>query len=211
MAVSILNPEINEYLQRRLPERHSILKEMEAYAAENGFPIIGPQVGNLLALLARAIKATKIFELGSGFGYSAFWFCQAMGPEGKIVCTEGSEKNAERARHAFARAGMADQLTFEVGDARAIVRRYTETFDIVLIDIDKDQYPEALELALPRLRVGGLLITDNLLWSGRVIDVDPDAWTKGILDYTSTVMENANLITAIIPLRDGVGVSLKLG
>ncbi len=209
--MAIVTPCVDRYIHDRLPERDSLLTEMEDRARENDFPIIGPQVGRLLAILAGSLKARRVFELGSGFGYSALWMCRAMGPEGRIICTEGSQENAELARDSFRRAGLEDQLTFHVGDACEILTGTEGLFDIILNDIDKWEYPRAFDLALPRLRTGGLLITDNVLWGGAVLKGDPDRDTQGILDYTRKAMTDPRVFSTILPIRDGLGLSWKIG
>ena len=202
-------PRIEAYLAGAIPPRDEILAEMERYAAERDFPIVGPQVGRLLALLAGLIRAERVFELGSGFGYSAYWLCRALGPGGRVIATDGREENAARAREFFGRAGLADRLEFRVGEARDVLRRTPGPFDLILVDIDKAQYPEAFDLAVPRLRPGGLLIADNMLRDGRVLETPPDEGTAGVLAYTRKAMEHPDLWTVILPVRDGVGVSWR--
>lgn len=205
----IVNPAIEEYLRGLAPDPDPVLKEMEALGESRRFPIVGPLVGRLLMLLALAIRARRILELGSGFGYSAYWFARALGPEGEIVCTEYSHDNARRAREFFARAKLRPRITFEVGDALKLLNRHPGPFDLIFMDIEKADYPEAFPMLLPRLRSGGLLVTDNMLWSGAVLHPGEDAATRGIQAYTRLLYGSSDLFTVLLPLRDGVSVSLK--
>jgi predicted O-methyltransferase YrrM len=203
---------MEEYLHRITPEREEIPAEMEALARERGFPIVGPLVGRLLFTLARSAGARRVFEMGSGYGYSTYWFARAVGPEGRVVHTEGSEENSRLARELLGRASLAERVEFEVGDAREILALRDGPFDLIFCDIDKEQYPDVPDLALPRLREGGLLVFDNMLWYGRVADEEPDREsTRGVIEATRLLYERKDLLTTILPLRDGVSVSVKIG
>ncbi len=208
--MEITHPEIETYLKGLLPERHPVLTEMEAEAARRGFPIVGPLVGTLLALLTKAVGARDVLELGSGFGYSAFWFAQALPPEGRLVAIEQNPENVRAAEGYLGRAGLAEKVTFLAGDALTLMESKAGPFDIIFNDIDKHAYPEVPAKALPKLRAGGLLISDNNLWSGRVVGEPESDWTAGIQVYNRLVGSDPGLITTILPLRDGVSVSLKL-
>ena len=198
-----------------LPAPDPIRAEMERIGAERRFPIIGPLVGNLGSVMARAIGARRVFEMGSGFGYSTLWFARAVGPGGLVVHTEGSAENSRMARDFLQRAGLADRVRFEVGDAReildsAIARGDSLPVDILFNDIDKEQYPDVLPRARKALRPGGLLICDNMLWFGRVLESTPtDDTTRGILELSRQLREAADFTTTLIPIRDGVTVSLR--
>jgi len=206
----IVSPDIERYLADLSPTDDQVLREMEIVAAEKNFPIIGPQVGRLCWVLSQAIRARDIFEMGSGFGYSTWWFAHAVGEGGRVVHTDGDPKKSADARQYLQRAGMANRVTFEVGDAREVITRYPGPFDVVFIDIDKDGYPDALELARVRVRPGGLIITDNVLWGGKVAASDVSSQTQAVQNYNKQAMRAPDLVTTILPLRDGVAVSLKL-
>ncbi|MDV2495084.1 MAG: O-methyltransferase [bacterium] len=208
--MDILEPAIESYMESLLPSRHPVLVEMEAEAARRGFPIVGPLVGSLLALLARAIGARRVLELGSGFGYSTFWLAQALPADGRITAIEGDPENARRAREYLARGGLEDRATFKTGDALELIEAEPGPFDLIFNDIDKDAYPEVVPKALRRLRDGGLLIADNALWGGRVTESSPDTWTAGVQAYNRLVASDPSLTTTIVPIRDGVSVSLKV-
>lgn len=208
--MDITHPKIARYLDRVTPRRDSVLCSMETYAHRRSFPIVGPQVGQLLWILARTSKATRVLELGSGFGYSAYWFAKGMGPKGRVYCTEGDPENVRRAEEYFRRGRIGSQITILTGDALDSMDEIDGTFDIIFNDIDKHQYPAAFRKALPRLRKGGLLITDNVLWSGKVTRGPFDAKTAGIVSYNRSIFSSKKLFSTIVPVRDGVAVSVRV-
>ncbi len=207
--MDIVNSRIDDYLTRTLAADNPILQEMGEYGYSRDFPIVGPQVGRLLYMLALSINARRVLELGSGFGYSAMWFALAIGEGGHVVMTDNAQENADRARDYFARAGMLDRIKLNVGSALDIAKSTTRTFDIVFCDIGKEDYPAALTIARDKLRVGGYFICDNMLRDGRVL-TDRDAGTKGVLELTRQLMEARDFVTTIVPVRDGVSLSLRI-
>ncbi len=208
--MEILQPNIEQHLYDILPQRDQVLQEMEAFGKVRDFPIVGPLVGRLLCQLTLLTKAKRILEMGSGYGYSAYWFARAIKRGGRVICTEGDPQNKRRALNYFERGEIDDKVEFHVGNALHIIDELKGKFDIIFIDIDKQQYPQAFKKALPRLRKGGLLIADNIIWSGRILEPNPDNATQGILEFTKLLYTSKQLFTTIIPLRDGVSVSVKL-
>lgn len=187
-----------------------VLAEMHALAKERRFPIVGPEVGRLLHQVTRMVSAKRIFELGSGFGYSTLWFARAAGPGATIWHTEGDAANMERARDFLGRAGVADRVRFYVGDARDAIQEVAGDFDIVFCDIDKDQYPSAYELFADRVRPGGAVIVDNLVWSGKVASGVDDPATNGAREYVRRMWSDPRYLSSLLPIRDGVGLSLRV-
>ncbi|MCI0483502.1 MAG: O-methyltransferase, partial [candidate division NC10 bacterium] len=201
----MLRPDIEAYLHRFIPDRDAILAEMERLAETRHFPIVGPVVGRILAQLAQLIGAERVLEMGAGFGYSAYWIARSLPPDGGLLAFERSAENARLAREWFGRAGLDHKVQFIVGDALQGVLAVPGPFDLIFVDVDKEQYPKSLPLTLPRLRQGGLLITDNILWGGRVMAPHPsEASTRGIQEYTRLLYENPDLYTTILPVRDGI-------
>jgi predicted O-methyltransferase YrrM len=193
-----------------LPKRDPVLAEMEDYATEHNVPIVGPAVARVLQQLAMMINARAVFELGSAIGYSTIWWAQAVGDKGRVIYTDGDSKNVERARGYFARAGVANRITLHTGDALEFLSEQKQEFDIIFNDVDKEDYPRVLRLVAPRLRTGGLFITDNVLWSGRVSQKNPtDATTKAILEFNRKLYDATEFYTTILPLRDGLAVAVK--
>ncbi len=202
--------QIHKYLEDSIPNRPQTLREMENYAKEKEFPIVGPLVGRYLYQMAILIKAKNIFELGSGFGYSAIWFSLAARGKGKIIMTDNNKAYKRLALDFFKNAGLESQFDYKVGDALDTLKKYDGPFDIIFNDIDKHDYPQTIDLVAPRLKKGGLFITDNLLWSGKVMDKLPGKNTKAILEFTSELYRDGRFYTTIIPIRDGLAVSVKL-
>lgn len=217
MSQPILNPEIEKYLDHLArADEEPVLKEMEAYGYGQNFPIIGRLVGRFINLIAQGIQAKRVFELGSGFGYSAYWFALAVGPKGKIYCTDGDPKNRERAEVYLKKAGLWDAIEFHTGWAQDIFKKIDGEFDIVYNDVDKGQYPEVFELVWNRVRKGGFYIADNTLWFGRVVeekvrdDVQP-GWTGAIKKHNEIIFNHPQFETSIVPLRDGVVIARRKG
>lgn len=207
----MLPPDIHAYLQQWVPDRDAILAEMEELAARRRFPIVGPLAGRVLAQLALLIGARRILEMGAGYGYSTYWLARALPPDGRIIAIERSGDNAGLGQEFLRRAGLVSKVEYFVGDALQAIQEMAGPFDFIFVDIDKEQYPASLALTLPRLRVGGLLVTDNMLWSGRVVAAEPsEASTRAIQQYTRLLYATPGLYTTILPVRDGLAVSLKL-
>jgi caffeoyl-CoA O-methyltransferase len=206
-----IQDDVEQYLYELLPERDAVISEMERYAAEHRVPIIGPAVARLLALLAQVSGAKRIFEMGSAIGYSTIWLARAAGPKGKVTYTDGDPANAQRAREYFRRAGVAKRINVQIGDALELLKKTPGKFDLIFNDVNKDQYPSALRVALPKLKRGGLFITDNTLWSGKAARpaAPGDAATLGVQEFNRLVYASKELYPVLIPLRDGVTVCRK--
>jgi len=201
---------VDDYLYSMLPKRDPVLAEMEEYASQHNIPIVGPAVASVLQQLALMIHARSVFELGSAIGYSTIWWAHAVGDQGRVIYTDGDPKNAERARGYFSRAGVSKRIMLHTGDALEVLSEQKDEFDIIFNDVDKDDYPRVLRLVGPRLRKGGLFITDNVLWSGRVAEKNPkDSRTKAILEFNRKLYDSKEFYTTILPIRDGLAVALK--
>jgi caffeoyl-CoA O-methyltransferase len=206
-----IQEDVEDYLYDLLPKREAVIEEMERYAEEDSIPIIGPAVARLLALLVQVSGAKRIFEMGSAIGYSTIWLARAAGPKAEVFYTDGDPENARRAQEYFRRAGIAKRVRVQVGDALALLKKTPGKFDFIFNDVDKHQYPDALRVVLPKLRRGGLFITDNTLWSGKAArpvafdDVD----TLGVREFNRLVYASKDLYPVLIPLRDGVTVCRK--
>ena len=201
---------VDDYLYTMLPARDEVLVEMEQYATEHNIPIVGPAVARVLQQLALTINARTVFELGSAIGYSTIWWAQAVGDSGRVIYTDSDSKNVERARGYFARAGVTHRIELHTGDALEVLSEQKQEFDIIFNDVDKEDYPRVLRLVAPRLRKGGLFVTDNVLWSGRVAEKNPtDARTKAILEFNRKLYDSKDFYTTILPIRDGLAVALK--
>jgi predicted O-methyltransferase YrrM len=214
--MDIVNPAAERYMKRLA--RHDdepVLLEMEQLAEKKGFPIIGRLCGQALEVMARSVAAQRIFELGSGFGYSAYWFSRAIGDEGVLHLTDNDPHNEEQARSFLSRAGLLGPVTYHVGDAFEALDSTEGEFDIVYCDIDKYGYPEAWRKGRERVRVGGLYMCDNMLWSGRVTGevTEPDprpAWTEAIAETNEAIASDPDWRSTILPTRDGVVIAVRI-
>jgi len=211
MSETMLDP-IESYLNGLLPPRDAVLQQMERYAAEHDVPIVGPACGRVLHQLARVCRARRVFEMGSAIGYSTLWLARAVGPKGLVFYTDSDPANARRAEGYLRRARVLDRVRLLTGDAVELLRTSKGEFDLIFNDVNKDQYPAVLKLAVPRLRIGGLLITDNVLWHGRVTSPAPDgdAHTAAVLEFNRLIYRSPRLFTTVIPLRDGLAVCERL-
>ncbi len=207
--IPIVHEAVNEYIEKRYEEKDPVLLEMQAHGENRDFPLIGPQVGRVLFILTKLLKAKRIFEMGSGYGYSAYWFARALEEGGKVYQTETKEANSKKAREFFTRGGLAAKSEFLVGDALQLIDTVPGEFDIVFMDLDKENYPKAFKKVRDRIRPGGLLIADNTLWFGRVIEKDGDPTTEGILEFTKLLFHDKDFYATILPIRDGVAVGYK--
>ena len=210
MMRGITSEPVENYLYSLLPARDEVLVEMETAAAKRDIPIVGPAVGRILHQLALMTDSKNVFEMGSAIGYSTIWWARAVGEGGRVFYTDGDRKNADEARGYFQRAGVADRISVHVGDALELLSEQKQQFDIIFCDLDKEDYPRALRLALPKLRKGGLFVADNVLWSGKVAQEDADeASTKAIQELNRLLYTSAELFTTILPIRDGLAVAIK--
>lgn len=215
MEIQITDDHAEEYIRGLLAGHDEpVLLEMEDEGRRRGFPIVGRMVGVVLEQLARAIGARRVFEMGSGFGYSAYWFCRAVGDGGEVHLTDGDPENERTALAYLGRGGCGERIRFHVGDA---VETFTKTdgmFDIVFCDIDKGGYPAAWRAARDRIRPGGLYICDNTLsWGSAYVPTGeghPPEWIEAVRDHNRSIAADPAYLSTILPIRDGVLVALRL-
>lgn len=192
-----------------------LLREIEREGQENDLPIIDAEVGAFLRVLATAIQATRILEIGTAIGYSGIWLAGALPPTGALLTMEVDPQRARTARANFARTGLAERANVIVGDAVRLLAKVSGPFDVIFQDGDKQQYTRLLDRLIELLRPGGLLITDNVLWSGEVVPGFATRRTRGAADrqaiseYNERISRHPALMTVIVPLRDGVAVSVR--
>ena len=211
--MNIVRSEVEAYMHAlNASDDEPVLLEMEALAEEKSFPIIGRLCGRTLEVLARSVSAKRVFELGSGYGYSAYWFSRATGPDGEIHLTDMDPENEKLALDFLGRAGLAEPLDYHVSDALAALNETTGEFDVVYCDIDKNGYPEAWRVGSERVRVGGYYICDNMLWSGRVAEPKDqhDEWTRAIDETNRAIAADERFRSTIVPTRDGVVAALRI-
>ena len=209
----LYHPALTAYLEGLVERPHPLLLEMEQRGAETNFPIVGPVVGQLFYWLTRLTGARRVFELGSGFGYSTAWFAFAVRDNGGGVVhhTVWDAELSQQARDYLRRMGLSDIMTYHVGEAVETLQRVGGEYDIIFCDIDKQGYPASLPVVKQHLRVGGLALYDNMFWSGRVWDSeDTSEATEAIRTLTKQIMRDPDWQTLLFPMRDGVLAAIKL-
>jgi predicted O-methyltransferase YrrM len=208
--VSITYDYIDDYLYRIAAPRDALLEKMEEYADSHAIPIIGPLVGRLLYNLARASQSRKILEVGTAIGYSGIWLARAVAPvKGSVTTIDMDPERAKIARKNISEAGLERAVKVIEGNALKVLPTLKEEFDMIFLDSDKDVYPDAFKMSVPMLRKGGLFVADNALWGGDVAKGGKSKDTQSMIKFNMLVSEFPGMSTVIVPLRDGVLVSLK--
>ena len=208
----LFTPEVSSYLEQLVPQRTAELAAMEKYASEHNFPIVGPVAGQMCYQLARLMGAQRVFELGSGYGYSTAWFARAVQENGGGIVHHvvWDDKLSQMARKHLGALGYDDIVDFHVGEAVDALRNADGSFDIIFNDIDKAGYPASIPVVREKLRPGGLLIIDNMLWSGKIFDEqDNSDATKGIRETTKLLADSSQWVSTLAPIRDGLIVAMK--
>jgi predicted O-methyltransferase YrrM len=208
----ILHPEQESYLDRLLPPRDAILREMEERAAREDIPISDPEVGKLLGILARATGARRILEIGAAIGYGAIWLARGA-PEARVYSVDIDPERLAAARGYLERAGVADRVELIEGAALEVIHRLDGPFDLVYVDAVKAEYRKYLDLVLPKLRVGGVIVFDNLLWGGQVAAPDEDREDRdadALRAFNGYLMMHPQLQAVVLPASDGVGLATKI-
>ena len=224
-----LADDVLRFVRAAGPQPDDVLEEMDAYAEANGFPHVGPEVGGFLRLVARVAGAESIFEFGSGYGYSAYWFADALPETGEVVLTEVDEDELELAREYMAAGGYDDRAHYELGDALETIEEYAGPFDVALIDHQKHRYVDAFEAVRPKIPVGGVVVADNAITAGpiefetllEVVETNDESgeWTipesandhtRGIAAYLERVTRDQAFETVVLPLGEGIAVSYRV-
>ncbi|WP_435363594.1 O-methyltransferase [Haloarchaeobius sp. DYHT-AS-18] len=215
--------DIARFVAATAPEPDDLGREMDEYAQSHDFPHVGPEVGGLLRMLARMVDAERVFEFGSGFGYSAYWWAQALPEDGQVVLTEFDADELDQAREFLSRGGVDHLASYEHGDALDAIERYDGPFDCVLIDHQKHRYKEAFEAVKPKLAPGAVVVADNAMTAGpiefdKLLELvegdDPgevNEHTQGIFDYLETVRADDDFETVVLPVGEGIAVSYRRG
>lgn len=213
---SIINPEIEQYLRGLVPERPDFMLELEKYAAANHVSIIPPEVAQFLTMLVQLCQARDILEIGTGIAYSTIWLAWAVIPRGgQITTIEINERRAKRALKNIRDAGLTDRINLLKGHAVDIVPLLKDVYDFIFIDAARGQYSWFFEELYPRLKPGGLLVSDNVLAEGRLVVPEDElrhrqkTAVRRLRDYLQMITTHPNLETTIVPLSDGIAVSLK--
>jgi caffeoyl-CoA O-methyltransferase len=206
---TIVHPEVRAFLDRFQGEDDPLVARMEAEQKARGFPIVGRHSARTMELLARSIGARRVFELGSGFGYSAYFFARAVGPEGMVLGTEHHQHELDLHEQLFAGHLLKPRIRIQVGSAFDLLDAAEGTFDVIFVDIHKQGYLEAMRRAIPRLRPGGLLLVDNVLWGGKVARPAADPDTAALQAFDEALFAEKALDATILPVGDGLAVARK--
>jgi len=211
--MELLDPTVSTYLHQLAYHGDPLLEEMEARAREENFPIIGPVAGRVCYQIARMVGARRVFELGSGFGYSTVWFARAVADNGggEVHHTVWSEDLSRQAQEYLRRAGLHHLVRFHVAEAVTALRAARGGFDLIFNDIVKQQYPASIPVIKQKLRVGGVLIMDNMLWRGRIFDeADDSDQTAGVREATRLLFTDRDFCATLLPVHDGLLVALRV-
>ena len=214
MPEPMYHSRLPDFLDSLVPPRDPVMREMEAYAREVRFPIIGTAAGYYLYQIARITKATHIFELGSGYGYSTAWFARAVRENGggTVHHVVWDEELSSKARGYLGRLGYDDIVKYHVGEAVETLRNTDGEFDLMFNDIDKKGYPASIPVIKAKLKVGGVLLIDNMLWHGAIFDeADQESDTLGVHEVTKMLTTDPDFISTLMPIRDGVITAYRAG
>jgi caffeoyl-CoA O-methyltransferase len=212
MAPEMTFEQVGPYLDSLVPPRPAELQAMEAYAREHRFPIIGPAAGYMCYQIARLMGARRVFELGSGYGYSTAWFARAVQENGggEVHHVVWDEDLSSRARGHLGALGLGSVVQFHMSEAVQALKETPGPFDLIFNDIDKEGYPASLPVIAEKLRPGGVLIIDNMLWHGRIFDQsDHSAETEGVHEVTRLLTTDSAWISSLMPIRDGLIIAYK--
>lgn len=211
---AIIQREQAEYLDQLLPANDELLREMEDYAAEHRVPIADREVARFVEITARSIAATTALECGMAIGYSVIHLLRGMQSSGRVITIDPSDEMIRAAEGYLSRAGLREQVQIEKGYALEVIPRLNDTFDLVFIDAVKEEYRGYLDLALPKLRKGGVVICDNLLWGGQVAgDIrsdDQKASTEALREFNRYFVNHPQLRAQVLPVGDGLGYGVKI-
>jgi predicted O-methyltransferase YrrM len=214
MSEPLFHSRLPDYLDSLVPPRNAVMEEMEAYAREVRFPIIGAAAGYFNYMIARLMGARRVFELGSGYGYSTAWFARAVQENGGGVVHHvvWDEELSQKARGYLGRLGYQDIVQFHVGEAVETLKQTEGPFDLMFNDIDKHGYPASISVIKEKLRPGGVLLIDNMLWHGGIFDEANQSPDKlGVMEVTRMLTQDPEFIASLVPIRDGVIMAYRAG
>lgn len=212
MDIELISPQVEKYLHTLVPSRPAEMQAMEDKAQKNDFPIIGPVCGHLCYQITRMIGARTVFELGSGYGYSTFWFARAVKENGGGVVHHvvWDEELSQEARGHLEALGLGEIVQYHVSEAVQALRELSQQYDLIFNDIDKENYPDSLPVIKEKLRPGGVLIIDNMLWYGRIFDESNQSEsTAGVREFTRLITGDPDWIISLVPIRDGMIIAMK--
>ncbi len=206
-----IDARLADYIDALANRDDAALRRIEEEGLKDDWPIVGAAEGSFLHILAKAMGARRILELGTAIGYSGTWWARALPPGGELITVEADPDTAKIAEANLETTGVRDRVTLLVGPAQEILDDLEGPFDLIFVDINKEGYPEVLEPCIRKLRAGGLLVTDNVIWHGAVANPkDRSRDTVAIRTYNERLARDPRMLASILPERDGVSVAIKL-
>jgi predicted O-methyltransferase YrrM len=211
---AIIQRDQAEYLDQLIPQTDPLLREMEEYGAQHGVPSADREVARFVEITARAINAKRCLEIGMAIGYTTLHLARAVGDDGLVVTIDPSDEMIKAAEGYLTRAGLRDRVRIERGKALEVIPQLNDTFDLLFIDALKEEYSDYLKLSLPRLRRGGVVIVDNLLWGGQVAgeirSPDQESSTNALREFNKYFVNHPKLLAEVLSVGDGLGYAVKL-
>jgi len=211
---AIIQRDQAEYLEQLIPQTDPLLREMEEYGGQHNVPSADREVALFVEITARAINAKRCLEIGMAIGYTSTHLARAVGEDGLVVTIDPSDEMISAAEGYLSRAGLRDRVRIERGKALEVIPQLQDTFDLLFIDAVKEEYSDYLRLALPKLRVGGVVIVDNLLWGGQVAgeisSADQESSTVALREFNKFFVNHPRLRAEVLPVGDGLGYAVKL-
>jgi caffeoyl-CoA O-methyltransferase len=211
--MELINSSLQEYAEQHTSPESAILKRVNrdthAYVLRPRM-LSGHLQGRVLSMISHMIKPGRVLEIGTYTGYSAICLAEGLRPGGKIITLDINEELEDQVRKNFTDAGIQEQVDYRIGNALDIIPALTDTFDLVFIDADKENYGRYFDLVIDKVRPGGFILADNVLWSGKVVAEKPDKDTRAIIDFNRKIQEDPRVENVLLPIRDGVMLIRKL-
>lgn len=211
--MDVINPQLQEYAEKHTTIESDLLKKINRDTQANVMMprmLSGQLQGRVLAMISQMIAPSHILEIGTYTGYSALCLAEGLKPNGKLITVDINEELEDRVRKSIEQAGLTKAIDYRIGDATKIIPGLTETFDLVFIDADKENYSRYYDLVFDKVRVGGIILADNVLWSGKVLDQKPDKDTRAILEFNAKVQADGRVENVLLPIRDGIMMIRKV-
>lgn len=211
--MEFLSPELQEYSEQHTSPESDLLKKINRDTHANVLSprmLSGPLQGRLLSLISHMIRPKYVLELGTYTGYSAICLAEGIQDGGKLITIDVNEELEDKVRNYFVQSGLSDKIDFRIGKAKDIIPSLKETFDLVFIDADKENYSTYFDMVIDKVRPGGVILADNVLWSGKVVAAKPDKDTRAILDFNKKVQQDDRVENVLLPIRDGIMMIRKL-
>ncbi len=211
--MEIINKDIDQYAAQHSSDESALLKQInrDTYAKVMMPRMLsGHLQGRVLSMISNMIKPKRILEIGTYTGYSALCLAEGLQADGKLITIDINEELESRVRGYFSAANLNDKIEYLIGNAATIVPTLKDEFDLVFIDADKEQYSRYYDLVIDKVKPGGIILADNVLWSGKVLDSKPDKDTRAIIEFNHKIQADERVENVLLPIRDGIMMIRKL-